>query len=443
MQRMAQTQAEELKTGLTGTASPHVGHDLSRIPIYPPAAGAIQTKLAINKPGDEYEQEANRVAEWVMRMPEPRLQRACACGGGCPECQTEELAREHERLQPKHVGSGDLGEIAVPPIVDEVLSAPGQPLDTAARAFMEPRFGYDFSRVRIHTDQLAARSAEAVAAQAYTVGSDVVFGVGRYAPASRHGQRLLAHELAHVVQTRPVIARQPVPSKSPAPSTTVFHPGVMHDHKPSGRWADVQANPNSGFWENQVCKNFDPIDVMRAASFAALRGKPIATEHLRWFFSGGGADFVEDSNLDLMLRTDSGVQGIIRARIPTGRSSGIFIAHVEIEQDFYDDEDFQYAFGAIDRLDFAVDFAAGTLEAWFQDRYEWHPVYPFYTKLPGDIIAGKARETNCVHAAAVELKSGTARDYWMKGETTIPLAALRSAASRPPDPWSEPPKQIY
>jgi hypothetical protein len=145
---------------------------------------------------------------------------------------------------------------------------------------------------------------------------------------------------------------------------------------------------------------------------------------------------VEDSNLDLMLRTDSGVQAALGAKIPTGWSIGTFADHVEIKQSDYDDDDFQYAFGAIDRLDFEVDFAAGTLRAWFQDRYEWHPVYPFYNKFSDDIV----RETNCVHAAAVELKSGTARDYWMKGEATIQLNALQSVASKPG--WQAPPK-IY
>ena len=127
-------------------------------------------------------------------MPEPQLQRACPCGGECPKCQTEKLAQGHERLQTKHVGSGDLGETAVPPIVDEVLRSAGQPLDLAARLFMEPRFGHDFTGVRVHTDERAARSAAAMHAAAYTSGQHVVFGKGSY------GHTLLAHELAHVVQ---------------------------------------------------------------------------------------------------------------------------------------------------------------------------------------------------------------------------------------------------
>ena len=88
----------------------------------------------------------------------------------------------------------------VPPIVHEVLHSPGQPLDSATRAFMEPRFGHDFSQVRVHTDAKAAQSALAVNALAYALGRDVVFGVGQYAPRTRTGQRLLAHELTHVVQ---------------------------------------------------------------------------------------------------------------------------------------------------------------------------------------------------------------------------------------------------
>jgi hypothetical protein len=87
-----------------------------------------------------------------------------------------------------------------PPIVHEVLRSPGQPLDAASRAFMEPRFGYSFAGVQVHPDARAADSADAVDAHAYTVGRHVVFGRGQYAPGSPTGQRLLAHELTHVVQ---------------------------------------------------------------------------------------------------------------------------------------------------------------------------------------------------------------------------------------------------
>ena len=90
----------------------------------------------------------------------------------------------------------------VPPIVHDVLRAPGQPVDEGTRTFMESRFGHDFSRVRVHTDGKAPESARAVNALAYTVGRDVVFGAGQYAPGTTAGRRLMAHELSHVVQQR-------------------------------------------------------------------------------------------------------------------------------------------------------------------------------------------------------------------------------------------------
>lgn len=88
----------------------------------------------------------------------------------------------------------------VPSIVHNVLRSPGQPLDAATRAFMEPRFGHDFSNVRVHTDAKAAESARAVNALAYTVGREVVFGAGQYIPGTAMGQKLMAHELTHVAQ---------------------------------------------------------------------------------------------------------------------------------------------------------------------------------------------------------------------------------------------------
>src|SRR2546421_927096 len=116
--------------------SPSFGHDVRRLVLHPPAAGAIQTKLAINKPGNEYEQEADRVSERVMRMSGPQRQRACACGGECQECQTHQPGQKQEHLQTKHVGSTNLGQTSVPPIVHEVLRSPGELLDPATRAFM-------------------------------------------------------------------------------------------------------------------------------------------------------------------------------------------------------------------------------------------------------------------------------------------------------------------
>jgi hypothetical protein len=155
----------------------------------------LQPKLTIGAPYDAYEREADRVADQVMRLSDtevqaspapPRVQRLCS------ECE--------EELRTKPESSRTNPAAAVPPIVHDVLRSPGNPLDAATRAFFEPRFGYDFSQVRVHSDAKAAESARAVNALAYTVGPDVVLGAGDYAPATSAGQRLLAHELTHVIQ---------------------------------------------------------------------------------------------------------------------------------------------------------------------------------------------------------------------------------------------------
>ena len=194
---MLQTHAEKPNAGTTAL-SPRFGHDFSRISIHSSPTGVIRGKLVINEPRDKYEQEANYVSEQVMRMPEP--QRQCACGGTCPKCQTQQLVQEDERLRTKRVGSDDLGQTAAPPIISDVLRSSGQPLDAATRAYFEPRFGHDFSGVRVHTNPRAADSVRSVGALAYTVGPNVVFSAGRYDPSSTAGRQLLAHELTHVRQ---------------------------------------------------------------------------------------------------------------------------------------------------------------------------------------------------------------------------------------------------
>lgn len=131
------------------------------------------------------------------------LQRKCACGthtAGGGECGACGKQRKLQRRAARADERGAPGE--VPPVVNEVLGSQGHSLDAATRSLMESRFGHDFSRVRVHTDARAAESARAVHALAYTVGNDLVFGAGRYAPGTGAGRRLLAHELTHVVQQR-------------------------------------------------------------------------------------------------------------------------------------------------------------------------------------------------------------------------------------------------
>jgi len=174
------------------------------------------------------------------------LQRKCACGGAPGVDGACETCREGGAgLQRRAAGPG--GPATAPPIVNDVLRSPGQPLNTATRAFFEPRLGHDFSKVRVHHDPRAATSARAVNALAYTVGSDVVFDTGRYAPDTSSGRSLIAHELTHVVQQRTVSTdlRSPIQIGS---STTVHEREAdriasgMSSHGP-GAGRDVVADP--------------------------------------------------------------------------------------------------------------------------------------------------------------------------------------------------------
>jgi len=118
--------------------------------------------------------------------------RRCACGGivgptgECASCRQKRLRREASGKAPK--------------AVDDVVRSPGRPLEPGVKTTMEKHFRHDFSRVRVHTDARAAESARAVSANAYTVGEHVAFAAGRYAPGTQAGDRLIAHELAHVRQ---------------------------------------------------------------------------------------------------------------------------------------------------------------------------------------------------------------------------------------------------
>jgi hypothetical protein len=216
---------------------------------------------------------------------------------------------------------------------------------------------------------------------------------------------------------------------------TTFNPGVNHGHSPSGKWSAVQSAPNSSTDLNVLCKIMTPEELVGTAMFAEFRTKPIALVHLNWYLTvGRGRDFNEDANITTMLTTDGRVQALIRSLLPATPTKGVVKTFTKVEQSDYTNQDLRFAFGAIDRLDIEFDFDAGTLHAWFQDRYEWHPCYPgLYSSFSDD----KPRETNCLHAALVEMKLSGAADFWMKGEATVPLTnvTVRGASSGVTSDW--------
>ena len=123
-------------------------------------------------------------------------------GQRVPEEHRRRPEVEQMRTRPERKVPARPVSTPAPPGVREVLRSPSQPLEAATRAAMEPRFGHDFGKVRVHADRQAGESAQAIDARAYTVGTDVVFAPGQYAPGSPSTNALLAHEFAHVVQQR-------------------------------------------------------------------------------------------------------------------------------------------------------------------------------------------------------------------------------------------------
>ncbi|TCV86752.1 eCIS core domain-containing protein [Sulfurirhabdus autotrophica] len=142
----------------------------------------LQRKLAIGASNDPLEREADQVADQAMTTS------AHSTLGNTPV--------RIQRYAGQTAGDADMA----PSSVDHVLASTGRPLEPAFRQDMEQRLGYDFSQVRVHSDAAAEQSARDVHAHAYTVGHDVVFGAGRFTPGTRDGQRLIAHELTHVIQ---------------------------------------------------------------------------------------------------------------------------------------------------------------------------------------------------------------------------------------------------
>lgn len=147
----------------------------------------LQTKLSISSPGDVHEQEADRMADHVMRMTESHVDQGALSSRDSSSTLSRKSAAGERRAE------NDLAHSDLSPGV-------GQPLPESERAFFEPRFGRDFSGVRVHAGGRAAELAESVSARAYTIGSDVVFGAGEWSPGTTGGRTLLAHELAHVAQ---------------------------------------------------------------------------------------------------------------------------------------------------------------------------------------------------------------------------------------------------
>jgi outer membrane protein OmpA-like peptidoglycan-associated protein len=198
------------------------GHDFGRLPVYAPPVSTggcpmsfaspracpfggachtcptrVQAKMEVGQPNDEYEREADEVANRVMRMPE-----------SCCSRRLDDDGRDKVRL--KAQSSTPTGIEVTPEVEAQIqsLRGGGRPLSASERAFFEPRFGHDFSKVRIHADARAAEAAHCLNAKAFTAGQDVVFGLEQHSSDTSEGRKLLAHELVHAGQQSPTFSPQ-------------------------------------------------------------------------------------------------------------------------------------------------------------------------------------------------------------------------------------------
>jgi hypothetical protein len=219
-QVLQQTSAERLKGEALTSAPTRFVHNFSQISVYAKKPVKIQTKLTVSSPEDQYEQEADRVADSVIAgdtQPigqvsqgiQPKLYRVVvrpedAVDSVLPP-ETESVAESPEVSQTEEVqrsASGEAGTVS--PHFEQSLKQAtrggGESLPSPTRSFMESRFGWNFSSVRVHNDARANTLAREVNARAFTLENDIFFASAQYQPNSREGQHLLAHELTHVIQ---------------------------------------------------------------------------------------------------------------------------------------------------------------------------------------------------------------------------------------------------
>jgi len=169
-----------------------------------PAPGAgkpfFQPKLSINSPDDAFEKEADAISGKVMQMEEPQVQLKplviSTVQSKCEHCEEEDKKMQRKEMNQNETATDNNMES----YVAGLSNGGGQSLSSEARNFYEPRFGYDFSNVKVHTDNIAAKSAQSINALAYTSGNNIVFNSGQFAPNTDSGKKLLGHELTHVVQ---------------------------------------------------------------------------------------------------------------------------------------------------------------------------------------------------------------------------------------------------
>ena len=275
---------------------PRFAYDFRRIPLHSKSRASIQAKFAVNTPGDIYEQEADRIANQVLVAPAHH-----PVSGAPPYIQ---------RFSVQPARQSD----SVPASVDQVLASPGRPLEPTLRKDMEQLFGHDFSRVRVHSGDAAEQSARDVNAHAYTVGRDIVFGAGQFIPRTHEGQRLIAHELTHVVQQGRADGMHTYQDYRPQTGNVLLTRGLVQvTQRTYVSSKKIQRSPDPS---EKTSMFIDPYSDMPLKELKKLaKNNPEAAESLRLRYR----DMPDRELSRLAAKGDAMAQSVLNQRIPENK----------------------------------------------------------------------------------------------------------------------------
>lgn len=331
---------------------------------------------AMLRAGSPLEREADNIADDVARRPAAHI-----------------TANPTVRRRATPASAAGATGVA-PPIAHDVLRGPGQPLDAGTRSFMEPRFGHDFGGVRVHADSKADASARALGAQAYTLGTDIVFAARKFSPQTTEGRRLLAHELAHVVQ------------QSAGGEQVVQRSGADQDEE----MAPTEGGAEESGLSDIACSVMPDSSVVWLVRRYFSARYPLAARHLAHYLEGSGEDFEED--VQGLFAANPRALARVAEQIGSQRSGSLHGTTVEtavVRQRDYDSENWRLSLGGIDQIDFEVGDAQADgrreVTLTLRDPYQWHP--------------GEDRGDQCIHRAMERQKAKGAREYFSVGTGTV------------------------
>lgn len=314
----------------------------------------------------------------------------------CAHCEEEKMHRKETNADVTTADASTENYISS-------LNGKGRSLTQNERSFFEPRFGYDFSNVQLHTNSEANKSAKNINALAYTHGNNIVFGDNQYQPDTEHGKKLIAHELTHVVQQNSLVQKKHIQRVS---------------------W--------EGFESEALCRTHSDEGVYEFIRDHYFSDQPNAKAHIIHYRINGGINYKEDVkalfDANPRVRTRISTLIVIQGGVAKGVTSGVLIGkgaddgkEPPIRQSDYDSEDWRNSNGNVDEVRWKLVGAFNpkgdnTYEITIVDPYTWH--------------SGEDRPTQCIHAAMERLKASGAADYITMGTANVVLPLPVASAGK-------------